>query len=120
MPYLLRRWWVRKYALPPTSAEYLAYTVEELLVEFFEDYFERHPDQQIRREVHERSGHAYFVTGDPLVDRWERELAEGREPDLDEGLTAEQRAAEDAQLEEGRRSRIEAAGFEGIDERYEP
>jgi hypothetical protein len=27
-----------------------------------------------------------FVTGDPLVDKWEQELMEGRMPDLEEGL----------------------------------
>lgn len=25
------------------------------------------------------------VTGDPLIDKWERELAQGKVPDLDEG-----------------------------------
>ncbi len=27
-----------------------------------------------------------FMTGDPLVDKWEREIAEGKLPDLEEAL----------------------------------
>ena len=89
-------------------------------MEFFEDYYESHPDQQIRREVDERSGQAYFVTGDPLIDKWEREIAEGREPDLDEALTPEQEALEARHLREHRRQMDEADAFDGIDERFEP
>lgn len=33
-----------------------------------------------------------FVTGDPLIDKWERELAEGAEPNLDEFFTEEENA----------------------------
>ena len=94
MPYLLRRWWTRKYSLPATSDEYLRYTPEELLVEFFEDYFEAHPDRQVRQETHEGTGQRYFVTGDPVIDRWEREIAEGREPYYDAGVDLAERAAE--------------------------
>ncbi len=110
MSHLLRRWWVEKYRLPPTSAEYLAYTAEDLLVEFFEDHFAAHPEQELRRKVHERSGQPYYVTGDPLIDKWEREIAEGNEPDLDEALTDAQRAEEAAQRE--------LAAFDGLEERF--
>jgi hypothetical protein len=105
---------VDKYRLPPTSAEYLAYTAEDLLVEFFEDYFAEHPEQELRREVHEASGQPYYVTGDALIDKWEREVAEGRAPDFDEALTGAQRAHDDAR----RREQAEREGFDGIEEDF--
>jgi len=117
VPYLLRRWWARKYRLPPTSDEYLRYTPEELLVEFFEDYFESQPDQQLRRGVDERSGQTYFVTGDPDIDQWEREVAAGHEPDYDAPLSPAQRAAETVGL--ARIRQAEDEGFEGIEERFD-
>lgn len=86
-------------------------------MEFFEDYFESHPDQQLRREVHEASGQPYFVTGDALIDKWEREVAEGKEPDYDEPLTPGQREAEARHL--AALSQIDADG-EGFEERFEP
>ena len=110
---------MRKYSLPPTSDEYLRYTPEELIVEFFEDYFESHPAEQLQRQVHETSGQPYFVTGDPLIDKWEREIAEGREPDLDEALTPNQREVEKARLERLRAAAGERDGFAGIEERFD-
>ncbi len=84
-------------------------------MEFFEDYFESHPDAAIRKEVHEATGQVYFATGDALVDRWEREIAEGREPDYDEALTPEQREHETAR----RRAASEREAFEGLEERFD-
>ena len=115
MPYLLRRWWVGKYSLPPTSKAYLRYTAEEMLVEFFEDYFESHPERQLRRELHEETGVQYVVTGDPIVDCWEREIAAGREPDFNEGLTEEARSREVAREEQARG----VADFGGFEERFD-
>lgn len=106
---------MRKYRLPPTSDEYLRYTAEELLVEFYEDYLAERPELQVHRDVDERTGQAFFVTGDPLVDKWEREVAAGLEPDLDEALSPSQREHEEAVQRAGEA----AAGFEGIEERFD-
>ncbi len=110
---------MRKYGLPPTSDEYLRYTPEELIVEFFEDYFESHPAERLERQVHEASGQPYFVTGDPLIDKWEREIAEGREPDLDEALTPAQRETEESHLARLRAAAGELEGWSGLEERFD-
>lgn len=41
-----------------------------------------------------------FKTGDPLIDKWERELAMGLEPDLLEGLPSWHREAAEQELAE--------------------
>ena len=66
---------MKKYKLPPTSAEYLAYTPEELWVEFYEDYYETHPNEALD-DVAENDN-VQFVTGDPEFDALERRIVEG-------------------------------------------
>lgn len=58
---------------------------------FWEDYYVKHPT-----EVHKTADgkEVKFVTGDPLIDKWEREIAQGLTPDLTEGLSPEARAKE--------------------------
>lgn len=85
-------------------------------MEFFEDHYESHPDQQIRREVHEASGQPYFVTGDALLDKWEREVAEGKEPDYDEALTPAQREREARHLAA---LEPDTMGVEDLEERFD-
>lgn len=63
----------------------------ELLTLFWEDYYRKNPIEAKRvgdgKEVK-------FATGDPLIDKWEEELARGIEPDLTEGLSHEAREKE--------------------------
>ena len=40
-----------------------------------------------------------FKTGDPLIDKWEDEIARGLEPDLTEGMSPEARKRERQALE---------------------
>lgn len=58
---------------------------------YWEDYYQKHPTDAKRvgegKEVK-------FVTGDPLLDKWEEELSKGLTPDLTEGLAPEDRAKE--------------------------
>jgi hypothetical protein len=58
---------------------------------FWEDYYHKHPTDAKRtadgKEVK-------FVTGDPLLDKWEDEIARGLEPDLTEGLSPKDRDKE--------------------------
>lgn len=75
MEHRLRRWWCRKYNLPPTHEAFLAYTEEELLVEFYEDYYEEHKAEAL--EVGAVEGDVQFVTGDPEIDALEKRMAEG-------------------------------------------
>lgn len=107
---------MQKYRLPPTSDEYLRYTPEDLLVEYLEDYVSAHPEEPVRRRVHDQTGSPYFETGDPVIDRWERQIAEGGLPDLDEELSPEQRQAEATR----QRAQAELGSFDGFEERFEP
>ncbi len=111
--HILRRWWVGKYRLPPTSDAFLRYTPEELLIEFFEDALEK--EGTVRALTNEETGATYYETGDPLIDKWEREIAAGRDPNLDEGLPAGDKDARAAL----RTAAKQAASFDGIDERYD-
>jgi hypothetical protein len=52
------------------------------MVEFFEDYYIKDPSARL-----DKGDGATKVTGDPLIDKWERELADGLVPDLSEGMT---------------------------------
>jgi hypothetical protein len=60
-------------------------TPMELLVEYFEDYFEEHPRERLKAGKDEE-GNIQFKTGDPLLDRWEAQIARGLSPDLTEGM----------------------------------
>ena len=119
LSYLLRRWWTRKYRLPPTSDEYLNYTAEELLCEYLEDVIESSSSQKVQREVDGATGESYFVTDDELANKWEREIARGVEPDYDEGRTEGQRQREEEHLRMASAARAEAEGFQGIEDRFE-
>ena len=72
---LLRRWWVQKYQLPPTSDEYGRYTLEELWVEFYEDYFDKDPNAAF--DELDADENVRFVTGDEEFDDLERRITEG-------------------------------------------
>ena len=83
---LLRRWWVKKYKLPWTHECAQAATLEELLVEYYEDHYDEFPEEA-RKEMSD-DGEFYFTdSGDALIDKWERELQKGLTPDLEEGLS---------------------------------
>ena len=56
-------------------------------MDFWEDYFEQNPLEVHRNE----DGQIQFQhTGDDLIDKWEKELAEGKMPDYMEGFSTEQ------------------------------
>lgn len=62
-----------------------------MLVEYYEDVFEQDP-KALQKLIESTQGvYTFGSTGDPLVDKWEREIALGLDPDLVEGLTDEQR-----------------------------
>ena len=80
---LLKIWWIKKYQQSPKSDEFNAYTLWELLVEFFEDFYLERPE-----EAH--TGNTPYVTGDPVIDKWEHEISQGLTPDLSEGMNPDE------------------------------
>jgi len=52
------------------------------LVGFWEDYYRKHSLEAKKA----KTGEVVFKTGDPLIDKWENEIAQGLVPDLFEGL----------------------------------
>jgi len=98
----LKRWWTNKYKLPASHALFENQSSAELYLEFFEDMFAQR--QEILASLEEEGNQvdqerAYKqlnainraldlpeVVSDPLIDKWERELAEGKEPDFEETL----------------------------------
>lgn len=97
--YMIRRWWVEKYHRPTNDPLFMTRCWVEWQIEMFEDmHTER--DRIIERlkdgELEAKTAQAALdslnkilgddVAFDPLADKWERELAEGKMPDLDEVL----------------------------------
>jgi hypothetical protein len=94
---VLRRWVEEKYNLPLTHESFQGLTIFELLIWFWEDHYSRNPIEAKRVQGGKE---VQFTTGDPLLDKWEEEIARGLVPDLMEGLTTEQRRKEEAAIEE--------------------
>lgn len=79
----LRRWWTKKYNLPPTDKRLHAYTIEALTVEFLEDaiengtIFKGADDKPYRIGTHK--GVKIYKTGferwDKLEEEWASEVA---------------------------------------------
>ena len=112
----LRRWWVRKYQLPWTHELAQASTYSDLLVEFYEDYYSDHPEEA--RKVSAKDGEVVFTdTGDPLLDKWEEELSKGVIPDMEEGLSSEEKEKLRKERELSRRARKQV-GQLGFEENY--
>jgi hypothetical protein len=84
---LLRHWAEDKYNLPWNHDAFQDQTILELLASFWEDYYRKNTLEAKRRP----DGEVMFQTGDPLIDKWEQELAMGIEPVLFEGLPADAR-----------------------------
>ncbi len=100
-----RRWWCEKHKLPANHELVQTMTVAGIQLEYFEDLVFRRQEIQERlddededieteeqealfkqlNKINKALGHDEAVQ-DELIDKWERELAEGRMPDLDEGL----------------------------------
>lgn len=94
----IRRWWVGKYKLPPSHELFQNQSLAELTQEMYEDLFFKkaeledileNDDRENRENILEQLnvlnkalGEEYIVS-DPLVAQWEKDLEEGRIPDLD-------------------------------------
>jgi hypothetical protein len=96
----LKRWWAKKYKLPPNHELFRTQTVASLLTEFYEDLYHEKDGLEARLESEdEAASHASLrervrtlnkilneqieaPAADDLIDLWERELAAGSKPDL--------------------------------------
>ena len=79
----LRLWWTKKYRLPVTSNEWLNSYPEDVAVELLEERYLN--DEKSAKEARLKYLGVEIATDDPLIDKWEREIARGETPDLSEG-----------------------------------
>lgn len=95
----LRRWWIQKYNRPATDPLFRGQSTEALLLEWYEDLYDELEDLKRQLNSDESRGQVEVLEkryakiceilkdeqkfGDPLVDWWEKEVAEGRYPDLE-------------------------------------
>jgi len=61
------------------------------MIEFFEDYYAQDKKRVWKDEREDLGAVGLPTSGDPLIDRWEKQISEGINPDLTEGLPEEER-----------------------------
>ena len=77
---------------------------------FWEDHYRKNPTHSHQTA----DGQVIFAnTGDPLIDKWEKELAQGLTPDLLDGVPLEEREAEARALEK-LKTQQRASSSEGV------
>jgi hypothetical protein len=64
--------------------------MEDLLFEYWEDFYDKNPEEH-RKVLHPDGKVVFDETGDNLLDKWEAEVAQGLVPDLEEGMSKEER-----------------------------
>ncbi len=95
----IRRWWCQKYNRPENDARFQSRAYTEWAIEMFEDLYERRNeteraieertlsisqgDEILRRIARALGEDEGLASSDPLIDQWERDLEEGRIPDLE-------------------------------------
>lgn len=113
---MLRRWATRTFGLPWTHELIQSATRFELLSWYWEDLFVKEPRLMLEASKDERGEIVFDETGDPLLDKWESEIARGITPDLEEGLPPQEKERlrrERAQMRRGAEARAELLGGEG-------
>ena len=80
----LRMWWTKKYQKSPRSPEYESYTIFDLMVEFFEDYYDQNKTEMYDLDL------PFSTFGDPMIEKWEKEIRSGIVPNLMEDLPPEE------------------------------
>jgi len=91
----------------------------DLLTEVWEDFYEENPRAQLDMLRDENGEVVFSDTGDPLLDKWEQELAMGLEPDLSEGLSEEARKRLDKEREVAKKARKTAKELDGLVDEYD-
>ena len=79
----LQWWWCKHYNRPLLDPLLQQYTIEELQIENLMFRIEEDPQQAYPQGD---MGSIQFRTGDPLIDNWEKLLAEGKQVNFDEGV----------------------------------
>lgn len=92
----IKRWWSNKYNLPPNHELFMGMSFAEHTQEMYEDLLFRR--EEIQRSLEDNDGDQKILmkqlallnkalgdaeSEDDLFDQWERDLEEGRIPDLD-------------------------------------
>lgn len=95
---MLSKWWVRRYNLPSNHELFQSRTLFEHLTDFWEDHFANTPLAVYKNEQGEVQ---FSETGDSMIDKWEKELAEGKTPDYMEAFSEEQLAKLDRLRKKG-------------------
>jgi hypothetical protein len=72
------------------------------MISFWEDYYRKHP-LEARKD---KDGEVYFETGDPYIDKWEKEISMGLTPDLLEDLPSKHREAQRKDQEAKRKTEL--------------
>jgi len=88
------------------------------MVSFWEDYYQKNSLEAKKT----KTGEVVFKTGDPLIDKWEEEIAQGLVPDLFEGLPAKDRQQWEREQHQQHRAAVvaqeEQIDIEGFSETY--
>ena len=97
----IRKWWVDKYKRPTNDPLFMQRSWAEWQIEMFEDMWLQRDqlmesmnngDMEIKvalpaiTALNKVLDDGDIITGDPLIDKWEKEWAEGKTPDLNEVL----------------------------------
>lgn len=110
---------MKKYKLPWTHEALDSFTYIDLLTEFYEDHYEENP-KELRADLAAEGNFSFEETGDPLLDKWEQEFAQGLAPDLEEGLSESARKQLEAERERLKPNGSSPFGtqFKAQDEKY--
>lgn len=86
--------------------------MDDLATEFMEDLLEN--DEDLAREMRLKYlGYEIAPTGDPLIDLWEKQIAEGQVPDLDY-MEPENAKARDKRIREAAREHYAKHGYSSV------
>lgn len=105
--------------MPSTHDLFQNATTFDLLVEFFEDQFEKDPNSMLMAAKGDDGEIVFEETGDPLIDKWEKELAMGLTPDLTEGMSERDKKILENEREKKKHARSVISKVSDIDERFE-
>ena len=101
--------------LPWTSEARGDVTLFELIQWYWESIFEKDPKMMLEAGRLPSGEIVIDDTGDPVLERWEKQVAAGETPDLYEGLSEAERAGMDEEMRFRQRAREARASLLGDD-----